>query len=85
MTKLGELLGTMADKLAQDSLNIGECTIGRLPRRHHRLYAAILHGHRLSERRQVRSNQQKALRRNHKLRQRGVGGRTECVDRHQLA
>lgn len=24
MTKLGELLGTMADKLAQDSLNIGE-------------------------------------------------------------
>ena len=24
MTKLGELLGTMADKLAQDSLNIGD-------------------------------------------------------------
>ena len=26
MTKLGELLGTMADKLAQDSLNIGDVT-----------------------------------------------------------
>ena len=24
MTKLGELLGSMADKLAQDSLNIGD-------------------------------------------------------------
>lgn len=24
MTKLGELLGNMADKLAQDSLNIGD-------------------------------------------------------------
>ncbi len=28
MTKLGELLGTMADKLAHDSLNIGDYIFG---------------------------------------------------------
>lgn len=28
MTKLGELLGTMADKFAQDSLNIGDYIFG---------------------------------------------------------
>ena len=28
MTKLGELLGTMADKLAQGSLNIGDYIFG---------------------------------------------------------
>lgn len=32
MTKLGELLGTMADKLAQDSLNIGDVHFGSTTR-----------------------------------------------------